>query len=47
MDVIPITHPHLTPSKLAILKGFIWKKLSRSADHIITISESASPPEGP
>jgi alpha-1,3-rhamnosyl/mannosyltransferase len=39
MDVIPITHPHLTPSKLAILKGYIWKKLSRSADHIITISE--------
>ncbi len=39
MDVIPITHPHLTPSKLVLLKAYIWKKLSRSSDHIITISE--------
>lgn len=39
MDVIPLTHPHLTPSKAALLKAFIWKKLSRSSDHIITVSE--------
>jgi glycosyltransferase involved in cell wall biosynthesis len=39
MDVIPLTHPHLTPSIAAPLKAFIWKKLSRSSDHIITASE--------
>ena len=39
MDVIPLTHPYLTPSKLAFTKAFIWKNLTRSANHIITISE--------
>lgn len=39
MDAIPISHPHLTPSKIARLKAFAWKKLTQSADHIITISE--------
>lgn len=39
MDVIPLTHPNLAPSKLSFIKALLWKKLSRSADHIITISE--------
>lgn len=39
MDIIPITHPHLIPSKLARIKALAWKKLTLSANHIITTSE--------
>lgn len=39
MDTIPLTHPHLIPSKIAPIKAFIWKTLTKTATHIITISE--------
>lgn len=39
MDVIPISHPQFTQSRIANAKGFLWEKLCRRANHIITISE--------
>jgi alpha-1,3-rhamnosyl/mannosyltransferase len=39
MDVIPLSHPHFIRSNLAVAKAALWKKLSKRADHIITISE--------
>lgn len=39
MDVIPISHPQFTQSRLANAKAYLWKRLSRQANHIITISE--------
>jgi glycosyltransferase involved in cell wall biosynthesis len=39
MDVIPLSHPQFLKSRSRYLKSFIWKKLTKRADHIITISE--------
>lgn len=39
MDVIPISHPEFIQSRLAKAKAFLWKKLTRQANHIVTISE--------
>ena len=39
MDVIPLSHPQFIRSNLVMAKAALWKKLSKRADHIITISE--------
>jgi len=39
MDVIPLSHPQFIRSESRYFKTFIWKKLTRRADRIITISE--------
>jgi glycosyltransferase involved in cell wall biosynthesis len=39
MDVIPLSHPHFLKSGSRHLKSPLWKKLTRRADRIITISE--------
>jgi len=39
MDVIPVSHPEFTQSKISSLKGIIWKNVTRQVKHIITCSE--------
>ena len=43
MDTFPISHPNLTKGFILIrmLKNWLWKKTTREADHIITISEAS------
>lgn len=39
MDTIPLSHPEFIKTHSRLLKPYLWKKLTRRADHIITISE--------
>lgn len=39
MDVIPLSHPQFLKSHSRYIKPFLWKKLTRRADRIITTSE--------
>ena len=39
MDVIPMSHPNFTKSKIRNLKSAIWKNVAKRVDKIITCSE--------
>lgn len=39
MDTIPLSHPEFIRASSRYLKTALWKKLTKRADHIITISE--------
>lgn len=39
MDTIPLSHPEFIKASSRYLKSALWKKLTKRADHIITISE--------
>ncbi|HET9114373.1 MAG TPA: glycosyltransferase family 1 protein [Burkholderiales bacterium] len=39
MDAIPLSHPQWVRVRLAKLKGRLWQRSARWADHILTISE--------
>ena len=39
MDTIPLSHPEFIKASSRYLKAALWKKLTKRADHIITISE--------
>lgn len=39
MDTIPLSHPQFIKAQSRFLKPYLWKKLTRRANHIITISE--------
>ncbi len=39
MDAVPLSHPHWVASqRLRALKAWLWKRTTRRADHLITIS---------
>lgn len=39
MDAIPLSHPEWVRMRLAGLKRWLWRRASRWADHVITISD--------
>ena len=39
MDAIPLAHPEWTSRRLRVFKNMVFRKMARSAQHIITISE--------
>jgi len=39
MDAIPLSHPQWMSQRLRSLKGWLWRKSTRWADHVVTISE--------
>ncbi|MEX0450039.1 glycosyltransferase family 1 protein [Spiribacter sp. 221] len=39
MDAVPLSHPHWINQRLRALKAWLWRRTTRWADHVITISD--------